>query len=75
MSSDRDPDRTFEAELKHLCLENGYKAPLHRWQLRLEHVATSCCLLLVNYFEDGSPVDVLHNTGIPRSQLIIDLSS
>ena len=41
MSSHTAPDSALEAELKHLCLENRYKALWHRWQLRPEHVTTS----------------------------------
>ena len=62
------PDSALEAEVKWLCLENGYKATLHHWQLRPEHVATSWCVLLAQ-FEDGSHFDVLHDTGISRPQL------
>ena len=32
MSSHTAPDSASEAELKHLCLENGYKSLLQRWQ-------------------------------------------
>ena len=75
MSSHTAPDSSLEAEINHLCLENAYKAMLHCWQLRPEHVATSWCLLLHDHFEDGSHFDVLHDTGIPRPQQLIDLSS
>jgi len=46
------PDSALEAQLIPLCLENGYRALLHHWQLRPEHVAISWCLLLLDYFED-----------------------
>ena len=75
MSSHTAPDSASEVELKHLCLENGYKSLLQRWQLRPEHAATSWCLLLHDHFEDGSHFDVLHDTGIPRPQQLVDLSS
>ena len=77
MSSHTAPDSALEAELKNLCLENGYKAPLHSWQLRPEHEAfiTSWCLPLHDHFEDGSHFYVLHDTGIPRPQQLADLSS
>ena len=68
------PDSALEAEVKWLCLENGYKATLHHWQLRPEHVATSWCVLLLAHFEDGSHFDVLHDTGIPRPQQLVELS-
>ena len=68
-------DSALEAEVKCLCLENGYRATLHRWQLRPEHVATYWCLLLLAHFEDGSLLMCcmkLH--GIPRPQKLVDLS-
>ena len=68
------PDNALEAEVKWLCLENGYKATLHHWQLRPEHVATSWRVLLLAHFEDGSHFDVLHDSGIPRPQQLLELS-
>ena len=67
-----DSDSALQAELKYICLENGYEALLHRWQLRPGHVGTSWCLLLLDYFEDGSHFDELHDTGIPRPQKLLD---
>ena len=67
----------LEVELKHLCLENGYTAPLHRRlavTLRPQQVVTSWCLLLLDHSEGGSHFDVLHEIGNPRPQKLVDLS-
>ena len=74
-SSHTAADTALDAELKHPCLENGYKPMLHCWQLRPEHVAISWCLLLHDHFEDASHFDALQDTGISRPQQLVDLSS
>ena len=74
MSLHTAPGSVLEVELKHLCLENGYTAPLHRRQLRPEQVVTSWCLLLLDHSEGGSHFDVLHEIGNPRPQKLVDLS-
>ena len=44
-------------------------------QLRPEQVVTSWCLPLLDHSEGGSHFDVLHETGNPRPQKLVDLSS
>ena len=73
MFSHTAPDSDLEAQLTSLSGDqNGYKAPLHRWQLRPEHVTTFWCLLLLDHFKDGSYFVVLHDTGNPRAQQLVD---
>ena len=68
------PDSVLEVEQIHLCLEEGYTAPSHRWQLRPEQVVTSWCLPLLDHSEGGSHFDVLHETGNPSPQKLVDLA-